>query len=538
LNLVDENGDPLIDSQHEVELLAEGHSLPQPKPLNTNPSSEELEAATCHALTFQRSTSLLPTKSGKITSQTVTLESALGSKMVGRLSNLSTAELDGGWQAVQKEGLAALEAQYVACALSKQEYHTLTKELLDKDFSQMGPFADASRISDSAGTPVHSDQAVKEQLSSLLNSGAMTQANFDLEMARVSSTSESLRSQSIVYGQVPIQQYLFSLSFLEKHTKKWADLVCGHSSDMYQICKVKGTPHVDPHTEQPLMADAYGLKLSLDDVLPSVALDDLVVLEVPADEQYFLIRGDNAAARDAVLSLHRKWLQRAGVKLPNALNIHPIEVSGRTSFCGENLVQYCGKTFDKSVRIFPEDFEINRLQSAWRGRSVRRGLQLIQNIAFLYRTSEAINDKLLFNSGPTTFSQYRDYLSCKTVVNPDGTTQEVDILRDNVLPKLIAKQQERVLLQIFKSMDVDHNGTIDSDDVKQLKNNSSRQRKHASPLPLAALLSARMWPFSFQLAFKIANCLVLNLYSKNQVSGWAISLSTLGSKLSTLLRLA
>ena len=220
LNLVDENGDPLIDSQHEVELLAEGHSLPQPKPLNTNPSSEELEAATCHALTFQRSTSLLPTKSGKITSQSVTLESALGSKMVGRLSNLSTAELDGGWQAAQKEGLAALEAQYVACALSKQEYHTLTKELLDKDFSQMGPFADASRISDSAGTPVHSDQAVKEQLSSLLNSGAMTQANFDLEMARVSSTSESLRSQSIVYGQVPIQQYMFSLSFLEKHTKK------------------------------------------------------------------------------------------------------------------------------------------------------------------------------------------------------------------------------------------------------------------------------------------------------------------------------
>lgn len=145
-----------------------------------------------------------------------------------------------------------------------------------------------------------------------------------------------------------IVNHYYSVELLQRELDNW----CANLP--YHVARKK-IPVYDNKTGQfskPSSPNGIKLEQFIFDVFPTVPLDKFGCLEVERAEEFAPLKNGPGSSNDnpetsraAYLTLGTSWLKAVGAKVDKGVEI---EVSGRTSYSGENLSQYDGKTFDKN----------------------------------------------------------------------------------------------------------------------------------------------------------------------------------------------
>lgn len=166
----------------------------------------------------------------------------------------------------------------------------------------------------------------------------------ELAEARDSDGLLKLRAANIV-------NHYYSVELLKRELDNWCTKI------PYHIAKKK-IPFFKNDTGafvKPASANGIKLEQFIFDVFPTVALDKFGCLEVERSEEFAPLKNgvgssnDNAeTSREAYLKLGTSRLEKAGATLKDGVEV---EVSGKLSYCGENLSQFMGQVFSQNGRI-------------------------------------------------------------------------------------------------------------------------------------------------------------------------------------------
>lgn len=150
-----------------------------------------------------------------------------------------------------------------------------------------------------------------------------------------------------------IVNHYYSVELLEEKLELW---ISSQEFLPFHIAKKK-IPLLNENGEFVKPTEPNGIKLEqfIFDVFPSVELDKFGCLEVDRTEEFSPLKNAVTAANDnantcrkAYLELGTKWVRESGGELAeNAL----VEVSGLTSYAGENLEFVSGKVFENNQQI-------------------------------------------------------------------------------------------------------------------------------------------------------------------------------------------
>lgn len=151
-----------------------------------------------------------------------------------------------------------------------------------------------------------------------------------------------------------IVNHYYSVSLLEKMLEKW---ITSQEYLPFHIAKKK-IASLDLETGEPVKpSEPNGIKLEqfIFDVFPSVELEKFGCLEVDRNEEFSPLKNAVTAANDnantckkAYLELCTKWVRQSGGIVPEGALV---EVSGLTSYNGENLSFVKGREFQNGSQI-------------------------------------------------------------------------------------------------------------------------------------------------------------------------------------------
>jgi UDP-N-acetylglucosamine/UDP-N-acetylgalactosamine diphosphorylase len=133
------------------------------------------------------------------------------------------------------------------------------------------------------------------------------------------------------------------------YTTEFLDSVASFAPEMAYHVARKKIPAIDPASEsaevvKPLKPNGIKLELFIFDVLPFLAVDKHVVLEVERREEFSPLKNapgtgadDPVTSRRDLLDQQKRWLEQAGAEV-----VGEVEVSPKISYAGEGLELWKG----------------------------------------------------------------------------------------------------------------------------------------------------------------------------------------------------